>query len=214
MAKQLNVSLGFTADTSQAKQAIIDLSKELQEISSLGSNISLTKDMQSAVSAAKDLQTHLNNAFNTKINNFDLSELEKSLKRSGQSLSDLSNKLLGAGNIGEKAFISLSNSISKANINLAKSQGLLSSFITTLKNTARWQLSSSMMHGFMGAIQTAISYAESLDKSLNDIRIVTGESSEQMAKFAAQANKAAQSLSTTTTAYTNAALIFYQQGQV
>ena len=212
MAKQLNVSLGFTADTSQAKQAIIDLSKELQEISSLGSNISLTKDMQSAVSAAKDLQTHLNNAFNTKTNNFDLSELEKSLKRSGQSLSDLSNKLLGAGNIGEKAFISLSNSISKANINLTKSQGLLSSFITTLKNTARWQLSSSMMHGFMGAIQTAISYAESLDKSLNDIRIVTGDSSEQMAKFAAQANKAAQSLSTTTTAYTNASLIFYQQG--
>jgi len=33
-----------------------------------------------------------------------------------------------------------------------------------------------------------------------------------MIKFAESANKAAQSLSTTTTAYTNAALIYYQQG--
>ena len=33
-----------------------------------------------------------------------------------------------------------------------------------------------------------------------------------MAKFAEQANKAAQALSTTTTQYTDAALIYYQQG--
>jgi len=33
-----------------------------------------------------------------------------------------------------------------------------------------------------------------------------------MAKFAEEANKAAKELSTTTTQYTNASLIFYQQG--
>jgi hypothetical protein len=32
--------------------------------------------------------------------------------------------------------------------------------MTTLKNTARWQLSSSLLHGFMGALQGSISYAE------------------------------------------------------
>lgn len=44
------------------------------------------------------------------------------------------------------------------------------------------------------------------------MRIVTGQNSTQMAKFAVQANKAAQALSTTTTDYTDAALIYYQQG--
>ena len=83
---------------------------------------------------------------------------------------------------------------------------------TTLKNTVRWQLSSSILHGFMGSIQSAYNYAQDLNKSLNNIRIVTGQSTEQMAEFAKNANKAAKELSTTTTAYTNAALIYYQQG--
>jgi hypothetical protein len=81
-----------------------------------------------------------------------------------------------------------------------------------MKNTARWQLTSSMLHGFMGAVQSAVGYAEDLNESLNNIRIVTGNSVEQMADFAKEANKAAKSLSTSTTNYTNAALIYYQQG--
>jgi hypothetical protein len=79
-------------------------------------------------------------------------------------------------------------------------------------NTARWQLSSSMLHGFMGAISTAYGYAQDLNKSLNNIRIVTGYSADKMADFAIEANKAAKALSTTTTEYTDAALIYYQQG--
>jgi len=62
----------------------------------------------------------------------------------------------------------------------------------------------------MGAVQSAYGYAQNLDKSLNNIRIVTGQNAEQMAIFAEQANKAAKALSTTTTEYTNASLIYYQ----
>lgn len=212
MPKQLNVNLAFSADTAEAKKAIDDLNRDLKSIASLDAVGGLTPGIQSAVSAAKDLQVHLNNAFDIKTGNFDLSRLNSSLKSSGQSLSELSNKLLNAGMTGESAFLNLSKSISRANINLTKSQGLLDSFITTLKNTARWQLSSSVLHGFIGATQSAISYTEDLNKSLNNIRIVTGQNSDQMAKFAESANKAAKELNTTTTKYTDAALIFYQQG--
>ena len=59
-------------------------------------------------------------------------------------------------------------------------------------------------------VQSAYRYAQDLDKSLNNIRIVTEKSTDQMAKFAVQANKAAKDLSATTTEYTDAALIFYQ----
>ena len=81
---------------------------------------------------------------------------------------------------------------------------------TTLKNTARWQISSSILHGFMGSLQKAYGYAQDLNKSLNNIRIVTGKSVDDMAAFAERANKAAQALSATTTAYTDASLIYYQ----
>jgi TP901 family phage tail tape measure protein len=64
----------------------------------------------------------------------------------------------------------------------------------------------------MGAVQKAYGYTQDLNKSLNDIRIVSGQSTEQMARFAEKANKAAKSLSTTTNEYAKAALIYYQQG--
>jgi hypothetical protein len=68
----------------------------------------------------------------------------------------------------------LANSINQASIPLRRSSNLLTEFATTLKNTARWQISSSILHGFMGSIQSAFGYAKDLNKSLNDIRIVTG----------------------------------------
>jgi hypothetical protein len=35
---------------------------------------------------------------------------------------------------------------------LKRSNALLKEFGTTLANTARWQISSSILHGFMGAV--------------------------------------------------------------
>jgi len=51
-----------------------------------------------------------------------------------------------------------------------------------------------------------------LNESLNDIRIVTGKSTDEMARFAKQANDAAKALSTTTNEYAEASLIYFQQG--
>jgi hypothetical protein len=106
--------------------------------------------------------------------------------------------------------MSLAQSIVQAEIPMRRTSTLLSSIGTTLKNTIKWQLSSSMIHGFVGAISTAYNYAQDLNESLNNIRIVTGQSSAQMEKFAVEANKAAKALSASTLEYTNASLIYYQ----
>jgi hypothetical protein len=68
----------------------------------------------------------------------------------------------------------LAQSISLADQPMLRINNKLNEFATTLKNTARWQISSSMLHGFMGAVQSAYGYAQDLNKSLTDIRIVTG----------------------------------------
>jgi hypothetical protein len=67
-----------------------------------------------------------------------------------------------------------------------------------------------MLTGFTSAISKAYGYAQDLNESLNNIRIVTGYNTDKMDKFAISANKAAKALNTTTTAYTDAALIYYQ----
>ena len=83
---------------------------------------------------------------------------------------------------------------------------------TTFKNTIRYGISSSVYNTFANSVQKAYEYTKNLDTSLNDIRIVSGKSAEEMARFAVSANRAAQSLGKTTLDYTKAATIFYQQG--
>jgi hypothetical protein len=65
---------------------------------------------------------------------------------------------------------------------------MINNMMTTLKNTAKWELSSNIIHGLESAFSSAISYAKNLNGALTDIRIVSGASVEQMAKFAVEAN--------------------------
>ena len=212
MAKQLNVSLGFSADTSKAKKEIQDLQSMLTKIQTQPAKLFDDVELKKASQAAQDLQHHLNAAINVDTGKLDLNKFSQSLTSSKQKLSDLYKDLSKIGPEGQAAFLQVAKSINSADssaLNLGKK---LKDLGTSLANTARWQISSSLLHGFMGAVQTAYHYAEDLNSSLNDIRIVTGASVEEMDKFAKKANEAARSLSATTTEYTKASLIFYQQG--
>ena len=215
MAKQLNVNLSFTADTHKVKTQLQDLQNQLSHVINLpGSSFAggITKDIQKATQAAAELKVHLESATNVKTGTLDFAKLNQSIKNSGSSLSEYAAKIQSIGPEGQKAFAMLAQSVASAEVPIRRSNALLSELWVTMKNTARWQLTSSMLHGFMGAVQSAVGYAKDLDESLNNIRIVTGQSAEQMAVFAEKANKAAKALSTTTTEYTNASLIYYQQG--
>ena len=212
MAKQLNVNLAFTADTSKAKAQIQDLQRQLSNLTNRSFSDNINTDIQKALKSTIELQTHLNKAVNTKTGNLDFSKLSESLKQSGKSLEQYGKNLRQLGPDGQKAFQALATSVANAEIPIRRSNEALSEMWVSLKNTARWQISSSILHGFMGAVQQAYGYAKDLNESLNNIRIVTGQNTEQMAQFAERANKAAKALSATTTEYTNASLIYYQQG--
>jgi len=47
-------------------------------------------------------------------------------------------------------------------------------------NTVKWGIASSVMNTFTSSVQSAFKYVESLEKSLTNIRIVTGDSQEKM----------------------------------
>jgi len=74
--------------------------------------------------------------------------------------------------------MTLANSIATAEVPLRRSSAVLTNMAQTLKNTAKWQISSSLLHGFMGTVQKAYGYAQDLNESLNNIRIVTGANVE------------------------------------
>ena len=216
MAKKLNtvsVNMQFNADTKQAKKQVEDLQNSLTRLISSPMQINVDPSkIREATIATAELQSHLKNATNVDTGNLDFGKLSQSLKKSGKSLQEYGNTLRSLGPEGQQAFMKLAQAVVSAEVPIRRTNALVKEFATTLANTARWQLSSSVLHGFMGALQSAYGYAQDLNESLNNIRIVTGRSVDDMADFAKEANKAAKALSTTTTKYTDASLIYYQQG--
>ena len=214
MAKQLNkveVNLEISASTEKAKKAFMDLNKSLSDLQNQNL-INPDNGIRQAAQDARELQDHLSKAVNVDTGRLDLNRFSNSLKSSKKELKDYYNSLMKLGDQGEKAFMQLSRSIATAETSTVRVNKKMQEFATTLKNAARWQVSSSVLHGLMGAVQGAYGYAKNLDSALNDIRIVTGLSADEMDKFAVKANHAAKALSTTTTEYAKASLIYFQQG--
>ena len=219
MAKQLNtvkVGLSFTADTKQAQQQLANLQSQISNLAKLNigstGQLAITKDLQQASNQALQLKQALIESTNVNTGKLDLTKFSKSLSAANLDMYKIRDALLTLGPTGAQTFANLATSISQAEMPLFRVSAKVRELGVTLANTARWQLSSSMLHGFMGAVQGAVGYAKDLNESLNNIRIVTGQSTDQMAQFAKEANRAAKALSATTVEYTDAALIYYQQG--
>lgn len=213
MANSVKVNLQFAADTTSVTKQLNQLYTQLQHIQNVDFfGNKMDADLTKAAEAAKVLQQCLQNAVNVDTGKLDLNKFNSSLQSAGTNVASLGSKLLNAGTNGTAAFTSLARSIASAEVPIKRINSTLSNVMTTLKNTIKWELSSSLIHGLESSFSSAISYVEHLNSALNDIQIVTGNNIEQMEKFAEMANKSAKSLSTTTESYTKAALIFYQQG--
>ena len=211
---QVKVSLMFSADTSKAQSSLKNLQTSLNDLTKsvkIG-DFKITDQVKEAYEATEKLKQALNASVNISTGQFDLSGFQTQLKSAGINVQDLSKKMAEFGPAGVKAFNDVAIAIANAEIPTKRVNEWLDKMAKSLKDTMRWQISSSIIHGFQGALQQAYGYAQNLNRSLNDIRIVTSYSSEDMAKFAEQANKAAKSLSASTNEYAKASLIYYQQG--
>lgn len=151
-----------------------------------------------------------NKAFDTRLGRTNLQALNKELNKIG--INKIRQDFAKLGTTGNQAFIQLAHSATTTSLKLKESVTLVDKLGITLANTVRWQISTAILNKFVGSFQEAWGYSKKLDSSLNDIRIVTGKSADEMERFAEVANKAAQGLGAATTDYTKAALIYYQQG--
>lgn len=80
------------------------------------------------------------------------------------------------------------------------------------KKIAIWGVSTSLVYGSFRQLKEGISYIADLDNSLNQIRIVTGQSQEQVEQLAQSYNKLAKSMSVSTKEVADQAVDLYRQG--
>ena len=229
MAKQLNKAvsgggninfqIGLTSDTTglnQLKSSLSELSKmtssDLMDINK-GMNIQqANSQLKELKSMASSVQLALGAAFNKELGTVNVTKFNAELSKTGYSLQSISNTFNAAGEKGRTAFRNLATEALTAQRQIKQTHNIIQDMANTMANTVKWSIASSAMNSFTGSVQKAYGYVKQLDTSLNNIMIVTNKSSDDMARFAKQANKAAQALGAQTTAYTDAALIYYQQG--
>ena len=215
--RRIDIEMRVLANTEQAKKQFENLQKSLTTAAgrmdiSAGFGKNFMTEVHAAQNEVAKLQAALQSAYNVETGKLDFTKFQSSMKSLGLDAEHVADTLRSMGPAGLNALKQLTIGVQSAEIPVKKLNTWVEKLATTLRNTVRWQISATALNTFVGAIQTAYGYAQDLNSSLNDIRIVTGYSSEKMAEFAENANKAAKSLSASTLAYTDAALIFYQQG--
>jgi len=207
-----NINVGFNIDKNGYSQLINSLQKVEKLANNTTNKNSISKEFQVASKAAQDLKSILNSSWDSKLNQINLTKLNAELKKSKTTAAEFYNKLAQGGQVGAQGADAFARSILNANTQLRQSNQLLDKMAVTFKNTVRYGISSSIFNTMTNSIQKAYNYTKNLDTSLNDIRIVSNQSAEEMERFAVAANKAAQALGKTTLDYTKAATIYFQQG--
>lgn len=212
--KRIQYDVGFNTDTKQ----LDEVKKQLQEISKLTNTkfkqngIFSTDEMQKIRSVATEVSNAINKAYNPKINSVNITKFNAELAKSNLTVKQIYDNFNKVGTTGQNAFRNLQTSLLTTNKELKQTHTFLDNIATTLSNTIKWNAASGAVNTLTAKISGAVSYIERLDSSLNDIRIVTSQSADEMDKFAVKANKAAENLGKSTLDYTKAALTYYQQG--
>lgn len=209
---QIKFDVGFNFNKSDLNTLTTALKNIQNEVNKANLTGNLTDGLKQAGVAASQLESILNQAWNSKLGQLDLSKVNNNIKATYGSVANLKTMLEGSGAAGAAAYNRFASSVLNTNVQLKQSNKLINDMATTLGNTFRYGISSSIINRLAGSIETAFNYSKKLDTSLNDIRIVTGLSADNMERFAKQANDAAKSMGASTLDYTNAALIYYQQG--
>lgn len=217
MANQIRFKVGYEVD----KNGLNEIKNSLQAIQKMTSSdlMSLNKGMDLSTAnsqlaqikqTASQVQEALSRSFNSDLGTLNISKFNSELKN--LDINRIYNDFASAGTAGQSAFRNITSQVLTTNMQLKQTHNLLDEMATTMANTVKWGIASSIMNTFSNNVQRAFEYVEKLDASLNDIRIVTGKSADDMARFAENANKTAKELSASTRDITEGALIYYQQG--
>lgn len=213
----INFKIGYTVDKSGLK----DVENSLRSLQKMGLNeymdLNRSLNMKEANSNLNELKstiasirTSFANSFNSSLGSFNTAKLNNDLQKIGIDKIYTQFKTMGAS--GETAFRMIASEALSTNLKLKDTRNLLDEMADTFSSTVKWNIASSAMNALQRNVQAAYNYVVKLDSSLNDIRVVTGKSADDMERFAQRATDAAKELSASTRDITEGSLIYYQQG--
>ena len=213
-SNNIDFRVGFNVD----KQGLNSIKKELADITKVieknqKDGIIDQATVDKSIAQIRKLEGALNKAFDTDTGILNIKKLNKELSKTETSLEDVQRAFKGANVSSGSLFQDIQREAIKTGAEIKKTKGFIDEMAETISSTAKWNLASGAVNTLTNSIQRAVGFVKALDNSLTQIRIVTGKSSDEMKIFSQQANEAAKALGRSTTEYTDASLIFFQQGK-
>ena len=170
------------------------------------------KSATKAIQEIQKLQQALTKSFNSRVGMLDMNKFTAELTKSKTNLAGLQQEFAKAGITGQTAFNQVIGRLGKLDTGVKSTSKAVDKIFNTIGNTVRWGIVSSAFNQMADSVYKSVEYVKELDDSLTQIMLVTDYSRENMNDFAKSANEAAKNLGSTTTAMTNASLVFAQQG--
>lgn len=168
------------------------------------------KEVYAAQGNIQKLGQALSSSLNPQTGLLDLNKFQKQLN--GLSLSQLEQSMSKVGATGQQAFGNMIGQIGRMDTSFKSISSFADKIFNTMGNTVRWGITASIFQTIQNSLYRAADYVQELDASLNNIRIVTSASNEDMRNFALYANEAAQGIGASTTSFTDAAQLYAQNG--
>ena len=206
----IEYNLRTTLDATGLTQLQQQLNRISSQLDDMGKKDVFRKDeFAEAQRNVQQLQTALQKSFNSSLNIFDLKTFKKELgSLSLSNLQDSMSKVQG----GAQAFNNMLGTVGQIDTSFKSISSFSDKIFNTMGNTVRWGITASIFQEIQNSLYRAVDYVKELDTSLNNIRIVTGASNQDMRDFALYANESAQAIGSSTTAFTNAAQLYAQNG--
>ena len=210
-SNSISFNLRTTLDASGINQLQSQLSQVVQELNKIQSKgpIIGEQSVSESIANIRKVQTALSKSFNSQLNLFDLNAFQKQLN--GLSLDNL-QKSMSVVPDGAKAFNNILGTVGQLNGQFRSISSFTDKIFNTMGNTVRWGITASIFQEIQNSLYRSVDYVKGLDKSLNNIRIVTNASNADMRNFALYANEAAQAIGASTTSFTDAAQLYAQNG--
>lgn len=211
---KINIKIGTQLDNkgfTDIKNEFKDIKKSIEDMDK--ESLKFNSSLKGVGETASIVSSALEKSYNPNLGNINLQTFNKELKRSGTTLSDVQTAMTSFGSKGITAWNDLASKVLSTNTAVKNTATILENIGDIFTKAFSWNIISQGMNEFANKAKEAVTFTQQLNESLNDIRIVTGASAEEMANFSIEAQKMAKELKTSSTVnVTNASLIYAQQG--
>lgn len=209
----MDMQINFDFQAKNLDQIVSQINQIQQAFQQKGKSVGFNdKDIKAYSNSLEILKQNTVKTFDVMNSKASSNKVGQALKQAGVDANNLQNAMRKLGVNGVSSLDNVSKSATQAKRELGKIGKGLKEISDTFTSALKWNMAYGSINAMSSSLKDAVHFAKELDSTLTDIRIVAGLTKDEAIAFGEEATKLAQRLGSTTSEYTKASLIYFQQG--